>query len=102
MSNLSKKSHYEISESETDSINGYLAKNNLKFENLLFPKPQAARIKEIIRKLSIIQGSANIVHIIAIAELTGIERYKAEEMVNKLSLVGELIEKSSGRFEIVI
>lgn len=104
MRNVSKKSHYELSESESDRIKEYLSLHNLKFENLLFPMSQAPRIREIIKKLqeSDGKGSANLEHIIALAELTGIEKYKAEEMVNKLRLEGELIEKSIGRFEIVI
>ena len=101
---MAKKAPEVLSESENNSIREYLATHNLKFENLVFPKPQAARLLEIIKKLqgSDSQGFAELRHIIALAELTGIDKYKAEEMVNKLRLAGELIETSSERFRIVV
>lgn len=101
--NVSKKTHYDISESESDRIREYLTSRNLKFENLSFPKPQNARIVEIIKKLqeSDSQGSANLRDIIALAEIIGIDKYKAEDMINKLKYAGDLMESSNERFKIV-
>ncbi len=100
---MAKKNLYDLSEVELDRIKEYLALHNLKIEDLSFPKPQTARFLEIIKKLqeSDGQGSAELCHIITLAELTGIDKYKAGEMVNKLRLAGELIEMSSERFRIV-
>ncbi len=89
---MAKKTLYDLSEVELDRIKEYLASYNLKIEDLSFPKPQVARFLEIIKKLqgSDGQGSAELRHIVALSELTGIDKYKAGEMVNKLRLAGEL------------
>lgn len=100
---MSKKTFYDLSELESNRIREYLTSRNLNFENLSFPKPQSARIVEIIKKLqeSDSQGTANLGDIIALAEIIGIDKYKAEDMVNKLKNAGELIESRNERFKIV-
>ncbi len=100
---MAKKTLYDLSEVELDCIKEYLTSYNLKIEDLSFPKPQVARFLDIIKKLqgSDGQGSAELCHIIELAELTGIDKYKAEEMIGKLRLAGELVEVSSERFKIV-
>ncbi len=100
---MTKKTLYDLSEAERDRIREYLALHNLKIEDLSFPSPQSARILEIIKRLQGLDGRgfAELRHIIALAGLTGIDEYKAGEMVNKLRLAGELIELSSERFRIV-
>ncbi len=101
---MAKKTTEVLSESENNSIREYLVTHNLKIENFSFPKSQAARLLEIIKKLqgSDGQGSVELRHIIALADLMGIDEYKAKAMVNKLWLKGELIELSSERFRIVV
>jgi hypothetical protein len=101
---MAKKILYDLSEVELTRIKEYLTLYNLKIDELSFPKPQTARFLEIIKKLqgSNNQGSAELRHIVTLAELTGIDKYKAGEMVDKLRLAGELVEVSSGRFKIII
>lgn len=100
---MAKKNLYDLSGTELDQIKEYLASHNLKIEDLSFPKPQTARFLEIIKKLQGADdhGSAELCHIVALAELTGIDEYKAKSMVNRLWIKGELTEVSSERFKIV-
>ncbi len=101
---MAKKNFYDLSELELNRIKEYLTLHNLKIEDLSFPSPQSARILEIIKRLQGLngQGFAELRHIVALAELTGIDKYKAGEMVNKLRLAGELIETSNEQFRIVV
>lgn len=100
---MSKKTSYDLSESEINGIREYLTSRNLIFENYSFPKSQSERIVEIIRKLqeSDTQGTANLSDIIALAEIIGIDKYKAQNMVDKLKYAGNLIEPRNERFKIV-
>lgn len=92
-----------LSETEINRIKEYFTSRNLKFENLSFPTSQSARILEIINKLqeSDTQGTANLSDIIALAEILGIDNYKAENMVTKLKDAGQLFEPRNRQFKIV-